>query len=288
MSAENTTERPVPRSVLIAGAGDVGTRLAHRLLAKGRKVFALRRGEAAGGDGIVWLRGDLTRPGTLSGLPAVDAVVFSPTPDARDEASYRAVFVDGLRHLLDALPEPPQRTLFVSSSAVYGEHGGDWVDEDTLPDPPGFNGRVLLEAERSLAARQVGGVSLRLAGLYGPGRTQLFDRLREGKAAVPRGRKVYANRIHVDDAAAALAFLLDLPAPEAVYVGVDDTPMPIDTLYDHLARLLDAPPPPDGPGPAGIGNKRLSNARLRAAGFRCAWPDARDGYAALLDSHPEG
>lgn len=268
--------------MLIAGAGDVGTRLAHRLLAKGRKVFALRRGEAVGGDGIDWLRGDLTRPGTLSGLPAVDAVVFSATPDARNEAAYRTVFVDGLRHLLDALPVPPQRTLFVSSSAVYGEHGGEWVDEDTVPDPPGFNGRVLLEAERSLAARQVGGVSLRLAGLYGPGRTQLFERLREGKAAVPRGRAIYANRIHVDDAAAALAFLLDLPAPETVYVGVDDTPLPIDDLYDHLARLIDAPRPPDGPGPAGVGNKRLSNARLRAAGFRCAWPDAREGYRALM------
>jgi len=287
MSAECNAETPFPRSVLIAGAGDVGTRLARRLLAKGRKVFALRRGEAAGGDGIAWLRGDLTRPDTLSGLPAVDAVVFSPTPGARDEAAYRSVFVEGLRHLLDALPVRPQRTVFVSSSAVYGDHGGGWVDEDTPPDPPGFNGRVLLEAEQSLAARQVGGVSLRLAGLYGPGRTQLFERLREGKAAVPRGRGVYANRLHVDDAAAALAFLLDLPAPEAVYVGVDDTPLPIDALYDHLARLIDAPRPPDGVGPAGVGNKRLTNARLRAAGFRCAWPDAREGYAALLPpSHP--
>ena len=269
-------------TVLVAGAGDVGTRLARRLVAEGRQVFALRRGEAAGGDGIAWLRGDLTRRETLASLPRVDAVVFAPAPDARDEAAYREVFLGGLRHLCEALPSEPARTLFVSSSAVYGEHGGDWVDEDTPPDPPGFNGHVLLEAERWLASHGAGGVSLRLAGLYGPGRTQLFERLRDGKAAVPRGQRVYANRIHVDDAAAALAFLLDLDAPEAVYVGVDDTPLPIDELYDHLARLLGAPPPPDGPGPAGVGNKRLSNARLRAAGFRCEWPDARDGYATLV------
>lgn len=273
---------PRSRTVLVAGAGDVGTRLARRLAAEGREVFALRRGEGTPGDGIAWLRGDLTRPATLAGLPAVDALVFSPTPDARDEAAYRAVFVDGLANLLDALPSPPARTLFVSSSAVYGEHGGGWVDEDTPPEPPGFNGRILLEAERLLASRSVGGVSLRLAGLYGPGRTQLFERLREGKAAVPRGQPVYANRIHVDDAAAALAFLLDMQDPQAIYVGVDDTPLPIDALYDQLARLIGAPLPPDGPGPAGVGNKRLSNARLRASGFRCAWPDARDGYAALL------
>lgn len=268
-------------TVLVAGAGDVGTRLARRLAVEGRRVFALRRGEMPAGGGIAWLRGDLTRPETLAGLPKIDALVFAPAPDAREEAAYRAVFVDGLRHVIEALPDMPKRTVFVSSSAVYGEHGGDWIDEDTQPSPPGFNGRVLIEAEAWLASRPVGGISLRLAGLYGPGRTQLFDRLREGKAAVPRGRQVYANRIHVDDAAAAIACLLDVAAPERVYIGVDDTPLPIDELYDHLARLIGAPPPPDGPAPAGVGNKRLSNARLRATGFRCAWPDARDGYAAL-------
>ena len=269
-------------TVLIAGAGDVGTRLARRLVAEGRKVHALRRSVAGGGDGIAWLRGDLTRPESLAGLPGVDAVVFAPAPDARDESAYRAVFVDGLRHLIDALPERPKRTLFVSSSAVYGDHAGEWIDEDTPPAPPGFNGRVLLEAERWLAARNVGGVSVRFAGLYGPGRTQLLDRIREGKAAVPRGQQVFANRIHVDDAAAALACVLDVAVPEPVYLGVDDTPLPIDVLYDHLAHLLGAPLPPDGPGPAGVGNKRLSNARLRATGFRCMWPDAREGYAALI------
>jgi nucleoside-diphosphate-sugar epimerase len=269
-------------SILIAGAGDVGTRLARRLVADGRRVHALRRREASGGDGIDWRRGDLLRPDTLAGLPAVDALVFAATPDARDEAAYRAVFVDGLRHVLDALPSPPRRTVFVSSSAVYGEHDGAWVDEETPPAPLGFNGRVLLEAERWLATRDVGGIALRLAGLYGPGRTQLFERLREGRWGVPRGRAVYANRIHVDDAAAALALLLDVATPAPVYLGVDDTPLPIDVLYDHLAGLLDAPRPPEGTAPAGVGNKRLSNARLREAGFRCAWPDAREGYAALL------
>ena len=271
-------------TVLVAGAGDVGTRVARRLVAQGRQVFALRRSDADRDHGIHWLRGDLTRPASLEGLPAVDAVVFAPAPDARDEATYRSLFVDGLRHLLNALPEAPRRTLFVSSSAVYGEHGGAWVDEATPVAPPGFNGRVLVEAERWLAGNAVGGIAVRLAGLYGPGRTQLFDRLREGKASAPHGGRVYANRIHVDDAAAALALLLDVDRPEPVYVGVDDTPLPIDVLYGHLATLLGAPAPADGPPPAGIGNKRLSNARLRAAGFRCAWPDARDGYAALIGS----
>jgi nucleoside-diphosphate-sugar epimerase len=269
-------------TVLIAGAGDVGSRVARRLVAQGKQVFALRRGAMPPDPAIRWLRGDLTRPDTLRDLPKVDAVVFAPTPDARDEAAYRGVFLDGLRHLMEALPAAPGRTVFVSSTAVYGEHAGEWVDESTPTDPPGFNGRVLVEAEEWLASRGLGGVALRLTGLYGPGRTQLLDRLREGKVSVPRGRSVFANRIHVDDAAAAIVHLLALDAPAPVYVGVDDTPLPVDELYDYLAGLLGAAPPPDGPAAAGIGNKRMSNARLRESGFQCRWPDARMGYAALL------
>ncbi|QWT18429.1 NAD(P)H-binding protein [Bacillus sp. NP157] len=278
-----TSYTPLHAAVLIAGAGDVGLRTARRLAAQGAPVYALRRQPPAEApDGVRWLRGDLTNPATLAELPAVGTVVFAATPDARDEAAYRAIFVDGLRHLLEALPAPPARTIFVSSTAVYGEHGGAWVDEATPPAPPGFNGRVLREAEQWLAQAGVGGVAVRLAGLYGPGRTQLLDRLRKGEAGAPRGQGIYANRIHVDDAAAAIAHIATLETVAPVYVGVDDTPLPIDVLYDALARLVGGPAPPDGPAPAGVGNKRLSNALLRATGFRCRWPDAREGYAALL------
>lgn len=277
-----TSQPPRHAGVLVSGAGDVGLRAARRFVERGHRVFALRRhppGEAP--PGVSWVRGDLTDPASLVGLPGVGIVVFAPTPGAREEAAYRAVFVDGLRHLLAALPAPPARLVFASSSAVHGEHGGAWIDEGTPVDPPAFNGRVLVEAER-LVSSLPGGIVVRLAGLYGPGRTQLLDRLRDGKAAVPHGQGIHANRIHVDDAAAALVHvaLLDEPAP--LYIGVDDTPLPIDVLYGHLARLVGGPVPPEGPAPAGVGNKRLSNARLRASGFACQWPDARQGYAALL------
>jgi nucleoside-diphosphate-sugar epimerase len=172
----------------------------------------------------------------------------------------------------------------VSSSAVYGEHHGDWVDEDTPTSPQGFNGELLLQAEHWLSTLHVPAVVLRLAGLYGPGRLQLIERLRAGHATVQRSGVHWANRMHSDDAAAAIVHLLGLPEPRPLYLGVDDTPLPLDTLYDHLATLIGAPRPPEGPAPADVGSKRLSNARLRASGFVPAWPDARDGYAALLAS----
>lgn len=272
--------------VLLAGCGDLGLRVAQRLRACGDEVWALRRQPPVPDDsGMHWLRGDLTQPMALRGLPAgITRLVYLPTPDRRDAAAYRAIFVEGLQHLLDALGRTSlQRVLLVSSSAVYGEHGGAWVDEDTPPAPPGFNGAVLLEAEQWLAAQSPASVVLRLAGLYGPGRMQLLERLRTGQVQVPRTRAHWANRIHVDDAAAAIVHLLQLSHPLPLYVGADSTPLPLDVLYDHLAGLIGATPPSNGPAPAGVGSKRLSNARLRDSGFVPQWPDARAGYAALLD-----
>ena len=273
--------------ILLAGCGDLGERVAQRLRAHGDEVWALRRQPPARGmHGIHWLRGDLTDPASLRELPAgITRLVYLPAPATRDKAAYRAIFVDGLRHLLDALDRRKlARVLFVSSSAVYGEHDGDWVDEATPTDPPGFNGAVLLEAEQWLAEQSLPSTVLRLAGLYGPGRLQLVERLRAGQLRVPRETPHWANRIHVDDAAAAIAHLLQLKSPQPLYLGVDDTPMLLDELYDFLAALIDAPLPAEGAAPAGVGSKRLRNARLRASGWAPQWPDAREGYAALLDS----
>jgi len=274
--------------VLLAGCGDLGRRVAQRLIDRGAAVWALRRHPLPEKGAIRWLRGDLSDPASLTGLPAgITRIVFLPAPDARDETAYRTVFVEGLRSLLGALDLAAcRRVLFVSSSAVYGEHDGAWVDETTPPDPLSFNGRVLLEAERWLAAQALSTVVLRLAGIYGPGRMQLTERLRGGQVRVPRDVPHWANRIHVDDAADAIVHLLMLDEALPLYVGADDTPLPLDVLYDFLARQVDVPVPAAGPSPAGVGSKRLSNARLRESGFAPRWGDAREGYAALLQEPP--
>lgn len=275
--------------VLLAGCGDLGLRVAQLLHARGDEVWALRRRPPLASGDIHWLRADLTDPDSLHKLPSgITQLVYLPTPDRRDPAAYRATFVDGLRHLLDALDAMPQtslrRVLFVSSSAVYGEHGGEWVDEDTPVAPAGFNGAALREAEQLLAARTTGSIVLRLAGLYGAGRMQLIERLRMGQVAVPRQVTHWANRIHVDDAACAIVHLLRLTDPQSLYLGVDSTPLPLDVLYDHLAGLIGAPLPTEGAPPTGVGSKKLSNRRLRDSGFLLRWPDSRAGYAALLDT----
>jgi len=271
---------------LLAGCGDLGLRVAERLLAHGEAVWALRRHplrQAA--HGLHWIQADLTDAASLAQLPkGITRLVYLPAPDGRDKASYRALYLDGLQHVLAALDRRAlKRVLLVSSSAVYGEHDGDWVDEATPLRPLGFNGAVLREAEDWLAAQDLPAVVLRLAGLYGPGRLQLAERLRAGQVKVPREVPHWANRIHVDDAAAAIVHLLAVARPEAVYIGSDDTPLPLDELYDFVADLVDAAPPAEGAAPPGVGSKRLSNGRLKRSGWKPAWPDARAGYAALLD-----
>lgn len=288
--------------VLFAGCGDLGLRAAQRALARGHDVWALRRNppDAGGGTardgqpqapgdapahvGIRWLRGDLADARSLPALPAgVTRMVYCPAPDARHEEAYRSVCVDGLRHVLQRLDAGRLRRLvFVSSSAVYGDHGQDWIDEDTPENPLSFNGRILLEAERWLRNQGLPATRLRLAGLYGPGRLQLVGRLRAGMARAPRRPPHWANRIHVEDAAAAIDHLLHLPDAGPLYLGCDDTPLPLHELYAHVARLAGAAPPAEGPAPAHVGSKRMRNARLRASGLALAWPDARVGYAALL------
>jgi len=260
--------------VVVAGAGDVGSRLAALRIARGDDVIALRRRDVPAGEGVRAHRANLATGEGLSTLPRqAVSIVFCAAPDQRDEAAYRGLYHDGLRRLLDACQAP--RVVFVSSTAVYAQDGGEWVDEGTPARPAAFNGRVLLDAERVLAPLP-GGTVLRLSGLYGPGRDSLLRKARDGDPGEPR----WTNRIHVQDAAAALSHLLDLRHPQPVYLGSDDGPA-LETEVLAWVRASEGLPvvaPGDGPERG----RRVRNARLRASGWAPGHPGYRSGYASLL------
>ena len=260
-------------SRLGAGAGDVGARLAARQAALGWDVVALRRRDREV-PGARLLRADLGSGEGLAKAPRrPDAVVFCAAPDARDEAAYRRLYLDGLRRLLDAVETP--RVVFVSSTAVYAQDAGEWVTETTPAAPPAFNGRVLRAAEQELDAH-AGGLVLRLSGLYGPGREALLRKARAGEANRPH----WTNRIHVDDAAAALSHLLALPSPQRLYLGNDDLPALECEVQAWMRERegLAAVDPAAGP----VRGRRVANTRLRASGWAPDYPDFRAGYASLL------
>jgi nucleoside-diphosphate-sugar epimerase len=265
--------------VLVAGCGYVGRRLAELRAAAGDQVTAMRRSDADAPRGCKALRADLTLPATLADLPTVDAVVFAPTPDTRDAAGYERTYVDAARNLARALKDPPVRWVHVSSTSVYDEDGGAWVDESTPCASAGFRAGRLLESEEVAAGFGHEAVTLRLGGIYGPGREGLIRRVASGQARV---RPRYTNRIHRDDAAGAIGHLLDLDDAERCYVGVDRDPaLEADVLDWIAAQLGHATPERDGSGePRG---KRCRSDRLVAAGFEFDFPGFRDGYGALLE-----
>ncbi|WP_285250488.1 SDR family oxidoreductase [Pseudarthrobacter sp. fls2-241-R2A-168] len=277
-------------TILLAGCGDLGTEAGLRFAALGHRVVGWRRSPSKLPAAIEGVAADLSAP-SLPPVPAdTAAVVISVAADSATEAAYRAAYVQGVGNVLDALTRDgvtPGRVLFVSSTAVYGDAGGGWVDEGTPPAPGGFSGRILVEAEELLRQRLAGtstaAVSLRLGGIYGPGRTRLIDQVRSGSAVVPQDIR-YTNRIHRDDAAAAIVHLATMTAePAPVYVGVDDDPADLGTVLRFLAGELVVTEPPVGDaGPARAGNKRCSNSLLRGTGFGFAFPSFRDGYRDIL------
>ncbi|GGI08040.1 SDR family oxidoreductase [Egicoccus halophilus] len=271
--------------VLIAGCGDLGTETALRLQRAGHQVVGLRRDPSVLPPQVTGLAGDLGA--SLPPLPAdVDAVVFAAAPDERSADAYRRVYADGLTRVLDGLVDAgatPRRVLFVSSTAVYGVTDGGWVDETTPTEPASDTGRVLVETERRLLTGPFPGTTFRLAGIYGPGRTRLVDQVREGRASVPEP-PVHANRIHRDDAAAAIVHLLTGTAPLGeVYLGVDHAPVDRGEVVRWLAERLGVPAPEPGPDRRSRGgDKRCRNDRLLGTGFAFTYPTYREGYAAVL------
>jgi nucleoside-diphosphate-sugar epimerase len=277
-------------TILLAGCGDLGTEAGLRFHALGHRVVGWRRSPAKLPSAIEGVAADLSAP-ELPPVPAdTTAVVIAVAADSPSEEAYRASYVDGLTHALDALERDgvqPDRVLFVSSTAVYGDAGGGWVDERTPAAPGGFSGRVLLEAEQLIQARFSGtattATSLRLGGIYGPGRTRLIDQVRNGSAVIPEDAR-YTNRIHRDDAAAAIVHLATMPArPEATYIGVDNDPADLGTVLRFLATEMGLAEPPAGDaGPARGGNKRCRNSLLLSTGFTFTYPTFREGYRAVL------
>lgn len=265
-----------PRRLLVAGCGDLGNRLPGRLAEW--QVHGLRRNVSKLAAGIVPVRADLANPATLDAVAGDwDAVIYTATPGERTPEGYRQAYVAGLRNLLHRVR--PGRLIMVSSTAVFGQDDGSRVDEASPTEPQRFNGEILLEAER--IAADAGGIVIRFSGIYGPGREYLVRSVRNGPVECRRDPPIWTNRIHSEDCAAALAHLLALERPAALYLASDARPAPRWEVLQWLAERLDAPGPVDVADDAGQG-KRIDADRLFESGFALQYPDYRVGYEELL------
>ncbi|MFC7057682.1 SDR family oxidoreductase [Halovenus salina] len=292
-------------TVAILGCGYVGLALGERLLTAETvdRVVGVRRSdsgvdamEAAGIDPI---QGDITTEKTLSALPDVEAVVFAASVGRSSETTSRELYVEGQKSVLDHLRDretPPERYIYTSSTGVYGDHSGDWVDEATPIDPETERQQTLADAEAVARERadDIATTVVRFAGLYGPDRYRL-ERYLDGP--VTEG---ILNLTHREDAAGALAFVLgEEVARNEVLLAVDDEPVSKWELADWLAESCGESVPPKqtkaerladeslstGARQRIEADKRCQNEKLRSLGYDLQYPTFREGYQAAVDAY---
>lgn len=282
------------QTLMIFGAGFSGKAIAAEALARGWRVIGTTRSPAkaealarAGIEPLLFDGARWTRE-IDAALASADALIASVAPDDAGDP----VIAAGRGGLLAA---PRLAWIgYLSTVGVYGDAQGGWVDEETPLNPGSTRSAYRAAAEcewMALAAeRKTPLAILRLSGIYGPGRNALAN-VAEGEAKrIVKAGQVF-NRIHVDDIAGAALFLYQKRAAGAFNV-TDDEPAPPQDVVAHAAGLLGAPVPPEirfedaALSPMARSfyaeNKRVSNAKLKALGFRFRFPDYRAGLAAIL------
>ncbi|MFC3480875.1 NAD-dependent dehydratase [Kocuria sp. WRN011] len=271
--------------VLLAGCGDLGTALGQRLVQRGWRATGVRRRPDHLPAEISPFALDLMDPGTVA-LPSADAVVITLTADGRDVDAYERTYLGALRGLHRALrsgESAPKRVVLVSSTGVLGGGDGKVVTEETPPSPERDTARVLLAAEELAAELFPGLVIVRPAGIYGPGRTSLIDRVRRGDALA---HNRMTNRIHRDDLVTVLQSVLESPEPPVLLHAVDTEPAMLGDVAAHIAGLLGVPVPPDSSSTSGGAprGKVLDASLMHRFVGELRYPTYREGYDALLSS----
>jgi nucleoside-diphosphate-sugar epimerase len=279
-----------PNRLFCFGLGYTGRALAHALTAEGWQAAGTSR-EAA--TGVELFAFDRARPLSGAGLAALEAAthVLSTVPPEAEGDPVLAAHGEILRRL------PARWIGYLSTTNVYGDRAGGWVDERTAPAPASERGQRRLAAEaawRRLHEADGRPVHVfRLAGIYGPGRSQL-DALKEGRARrIDKPGQVF-SRIHLYDIVAVLRASMSRPNPGRIYNLADDRPAPPAEVVAHAAALLGVEAPPLEPFETAEmsamarsfydDNKRVANARIKAElGVRLRYPSYREGLTALCE-----
>ena len=283
--------------VLIVGCGDLGTAIATRLRVL-HEVVGLRVSEKLLPLGMQTIQADVTKSNTLSVIETLkpNIIIYCVSAGGATDEKYEAAYVTGLKNILttQANNQTLQHVFFVSSTRVYGQKTDELLTENTPAIPADFGGERLLEAENVLKEfclnirtneQACKSTSMRLSGIYGEGRLYLVNTAKD-LAKWPQDNH-WSNRIHRDDAAGFIAFMVEKALQkEAIadcYIVTDDMPT---QQYDVLTWLanqqnidtsrIKAPP--------ASGGKRLNNKRLRDTGFQLQYPNYQVGYSHILQN----
>ena len=284
---------------LIIGCGYLGRRVAARWIAGGDEVFALTRSEQNAAAlrelGLSPILGDVTDAVSLQALPDCETVLHAVGFDRSASASKREVYVDGLSNVLEQLAGRYRRFIQVSSTSVYGQQAGEWVDEDSPAESQTESGEICRAAERLVLDRFSSDATnghrtvLRLSGIYGPDR--LLSRIDALKNAqpLPGSEGGWLNLIHVDDAVEVVTTCSEAKNVDPVYLVSDDRPILRGEYYRLLAKLVGAPEPifdPDTIARHSRGiNKRCRNRKMREQlRVQLQYSDIESGLANAIEA----
>ena len=277
-------------NILIVGCGSIGLQLAEVLTAQGHYVMGLKRTPSALVlANIDYIAADIASEDQLKELSThFDVVYFIVSPDGRNPESYQAVYGQGINNLVGhfkAVNANPQ-WVFVSSTSVYGQTQGEWVDEDSVAEPENVTSQFIRQAEQQLTDLSPQNIVVRFSGIYGPGREYLIRMARQG-SEVQQEPPYYTNRIHQRDCVGVLTYLLEQSLAgvplEQFYLASDNDPAPMYEVISWLAEQMSCKPPTvkvfDSMAQL---NKRCNNQRLKDLGYEFIYPDYKSGYGELI------
>ena len=279
----------LPVNILLAGCGDLGTRTAARLNPS-YICYGLRRNPEGLPDFIRPLSADLTNFEQLKYVMDMgfQIVIVTITPDAYTESAYRAAYIAAAKNLLrvvNASKKPPGLVVWTSSTSVYGQESGEWVDELSPVSPKTYNGQIMLEAENIITKLPCNKLVLRFSGIYGPGKNHLLDQV-AAREQSKRHQCQWTNRIHSDDCAAVFCHFVDLHLRghilHELYLGTDCEPVKQFDLRRWLSLKLDVKL--EETAKSIQSGRRCRNERLLGSEFKFLFPSYKEGYCAILEN----
>ncbi|MDN5657622.1 SDR family oxidoreductase [Brevibacterium sandarakinum] len=264
--------------VLLAGCGDLGTRLGLRLVRSGHEVIGARRHPGQLPDSFETLAVDLNNPGDTT-IDDIDSVVITLTPDDYSDAGYEQTYRRGVEGLISILRSRPKRVILVSSTRVLGSASpGETANEDTVPRPGSGPARTLWETEQLIRSTFASASIVRAAGIYGREGSRLVDGVLSGRAVNYRR---WTNRVHHRDLIRGLEALLFAPDPPQLLHAADSCPVQLGEVVEYLASALNVSPPPDLRAEPEAG-RRIENTRFHDFLGSLDFPTFRDGYSHQL------
>jgi nucleoside-diphosphate-sugar epimerase len=276
-------------NILVIGCGDIGGALASQLYDDGHQVTGLKRSPPSASSGISFIQADIAKALELDAISLkFDQIIYILSPDSGDISAYKSVFNTGVKNLLDALKKQqvnPAIT-FVSSTRVYGQQRGEWLDENSPTEPTDERGQILLSAEQQFLAFNKQTTIVRFSGIYG--RSNYFiNQVKAGKG-VQKEPPYYTNRVHKEDCIGSLAFLINKKSTGAklknIYLVSDSNPASKWDVACYLADGLSIEHPPELIlDKTADCNKRLDNTRLLNEGYQFKYTTYKEGFREAMD-----